>query len=942
MYSLNKFNQIFIYRAINILLIGVLLIAPLRRVRAEADLQTNTALEKAQSLLDQLSPEERVGQLFLVTFKGQDVSGDTAIYNLIVNHHVGGVILQAANDNFTAGEDSLNKILSLNRQIQLNRWSASQRQNIDPQTGETLTPAFIPMFVGISQEGDGYPYDQILEGLTPLPNEMAIGATWNPDLASQVGQVLGKELSTLGINLLLGPSLDVLETPLPGNASDLGTRTFGGDPFWVGEMGLAYIEGVHQGGEGKVALIAKHFPGNGGADRPPEEEVATVRKSFEQLKNFDLVPFFTVTGDALQTQSQVDGLLAAHIRYQGFQENIRVTTRPVSFDPQAFNMLMSLPPLETWRQAGGIIISDNLASQAVRRFYDLTGQDYDLHRVALNAFLAGNDIVYIGDVGNNNGDTDPAETIINTLENFTQKYREDPAFAQRVDESVLRILTLKYRIYSSFVLGDILPDPGEVGQVGNSQQINFEVARQGATIISPSIEELDDAAPDPPNFSDRIIFFTDERQAKQCSTCPEKSLLPVDALESAVIRLYGPQAGGQVLPNYLDSFSFHDLERFLDDEGDNEFLSNSLTRAHWVVFSMLNITSEVPESNALRRFLSERPDLLQQKRLVVFAFNGPYFLDATNISKITAYYGLYSKTPQFVDVAARLLFREMRPTGALPVSVPGIGYDLISATSPNPDQVIPLLLDDQSEISGDVSTTPTPAPTPDFRVGDFISLRTGVIVDHNGHRVPDGTPVQFIITLGGEVTSLPEKETTMDGVARTTIQISNPGLMEIRAESEPAKQSQVLRFDIPPLANGAAPVTVTPTQAPTHTPSPTSQATNATPIETVQPESNPPGRPNLFDWFAAILITGLIGLVFYRLAVMLGRVRWGVRGGLFIVICGLLGYSYLAFSMPGSEQMFEDIGSWAVLIATSSGALGGILLTWVWMALNKESADELT
>jgi len=43
------------------------------------------------------------------------------------------------------------------------------------------------------------------------------------------------------------------------------------------------------------------------------------------------------------------------------------------------------------------MISDDLGNQAVRRFYDLTSQTFDARRVALNAFLAGNDLLYIGD-----------------------------------------------------------------------------------------------------------------------------------------------------------------------------------------------------------------------------------------------------------------------------------------------------------------------------------------------------------------------------------------------------------------------------------------------------------------------------------------------------------------------------------------------------------------
>ena len=44
-----------------------------------------------------------------------------------------------------------------------------------------------------------------------------------------------------------------------------------------------------------MAVIVKHFPGLGGSDRPIEEEVATIRKSLDELQQVDLAPFFTVT-----------------------------------------------------------------------------------------------------------------------------------------------------------------------------------------------------------------------------------------------------------------------------------------------------------------------------------------------------------------------------------------------------------------------------------------------------------------------------------------------------------------------------------------------------------------------------------------------------------------------------------------------------------------------
>jgi beta-N-acetylhexosaminidase len=907
--------------------------SPLVMVRASQTVQTPSPNERAQQMLESLTPEERVGQLFLVSFQGMQVDNESKIYDLITKHHIGGVVLKAANDNFTDGEGAMSQILSMNRQLQLDRWSASQQSQLDTTTGKEFMPAFIPLFIGISQEGDGFPNDQILTGLTQLPNEMAIGATWDPKLAASVGTVLGQELTSLGINLLIGPSLDVLADPRPSGENSLGTRTFGGDPYWVGVMGQAFINSLHQGSNGRLAVIAKHFPGIGAADRLPEEEVATVRKSLEQLENFDLVPFFNVTGNVADSNSTTDGLLVSHIRYQGFQGNIRATTRPISLDLQAFSQLMSLPSLTNWRDSGGVMMCDDLGTQAVRRFFDLTNpnQPFDARRVALNAFLAGNDLLYIGNITSSD-DPDSYTTAVNILAFFTQRYREDPAFAKSVDESVLRILTLKYRQYKEFSLSSILPPLDGVTSLGKSSQVVFNVASNAVTLISPSIADLDTALPDSPNPSDRMVFITDSRTTQQCSQCQERPVLAVDALQQSVLRLYGPQVGGTVRASNLSSFSFEDLRLMLDNDPNALQLEKDMRRAQWIIFSILDINSQYPGNQALFRFLAERPDLFQGKRLIVFAFNAPYFLDATDISKLTAYYGLYSKAPGFIDVAARLLFKELRPEGALPVSVAGTGYDLISATMPDPNQEIPLSLDltDQTPSIDTGTATPEPLPTPVYQVGNMIPVRAGIILDHNGHPVPDGTPVQFIVTSNGGITALPQAITTKGGIATTKIQVPAPGALEIRVESEPAKQSRILHFEIP-SENGAA-ITDTPTVEPTSTPSVTPSPTPP-PTVAVASSSSSPTRPNFFDWLISITIASIIGFLSFRIAVYSGQVRWGVRGGFMAVIGGLLGYSLLVLGSTNSHNYLQSSGGWGVILITLLGSATGILAAWLWRSM---------
>ena len=932
-----------VFRVLLFSLICLSLLIPISLVQAAPSGQEAVNADPAQTLLDKLTPEERVGQLFLVAFSGPEAAISSAtgaqIYDLIVNFHIGGVVLSSANDNFVGSDQTLVIAQSLTDQLQRDEYTGSQTPQINPDTDESYLPAYIPLLIGISQDGDGYPYDQILNGLTPLPSQMALGATWSTELTSQVGNVLGKELADLGFNLLLGPSLDVLEVPASESGGDLGVRTFGGDPFWVGALGQAYIDGIHEGSNGRIVVAAKHFPGFGGSDRLPEEEVATVLSSLEQLKQIDLAPFFAVTGNAPDALSTTDALVVSHIRYQGFQGNIRTTTRPVSFDPQAFSQLISLPQFDTWRQNGGVMISDNLGSRAVRRFYDPSGQTFNGPLVARDAFLAGNDLLYL-DNFQSSSDPDIYTTYSRTLNFFAQKYREDPAFAQRVDQSVLRILRLKYKIYgNTFSVTATLPNPDILDTIGISSRVTFSVAQQAATLISPSPDELNIAIPQPPGRNEPIIFISDTRVFQQCSNCRQQYTLDVDALKNAVIRLYS--GSGQVIPGNLSSYTFQDLLDMLNSGTGELQIENDLKAAEWIVFAMDTVSSDVPASLALRQFLDLRPDLIQDKHIIVFALSEPYALDATDISKLSAYYALYSKSSSFIEMAARILFHEIQPPGHLPVSVPGIGYEILDITSPDPTQVIHLYQDNQGTTPEDGTQTPIPTSAPP-RIGDPISLITGVILDHNGNEVPDGTVVRFSLYHNGEnvPAQIAESQTTL-GIARASLLIDASGEINIRAESGSATNSDVVTLEIPPEAVTATPPeptqTVTPSPTPTETPTETPTSTpQATAIPVVPPKQ---GGVQFGDWLVALIATVIISGTNYWFSNLKHGLRWGVRSGLIPLIGGMLTYTYLAVNLPGSTSMLEQLGTWAVLLFVVIGAAVGVAAVWIWQGVDSHKIN---
>jgi beta-N-acetylhexosaminidase len=899
------------------------------------------SLSSAETILQDLTPEERVGQLFLVGFEGATLEPDSPIYDLIANHHIGGVTLLAENDNF-GSEDPLQQAQTLISDLQSLEWTGANPELTaeEPAVASDSTDAYIPLLVGIAQSGNGAPGDNLLDALVYSPSQMALGASWDVDLTNRVGENLGRELSALGFNLFLGPNLDVLEVTGGEAAGYLGVNTFGGDPFWVGKIGKAYISGLHTGSQSRMLVVAQNFPGTGNSDRSPEDEVATVRKSLEQLTQIELAPFFSVTSLPEGDPNRIDAVMVSHIRYQGFQGNIRATTKPISFDSNALQEIMAQPALENWRSQGGVIISDNLGSGAVRRFFDPTGESFDAIQVARNAFLAGNDMLYVNDLVGS-GEVDAYSTLLSILDSFVSKYREDSAFAQRVDASVLRILDMKLNVYGEFTQDTVFQQTPS-GTAAGIQSTNFATAQEAVTLINPSLSEMDAVLPSPPMWYEDIAIFTDVRTAYQCADCPPKNLLDTSSLATSLVNLYGAQAGGQLLQSNIMSYTLTQLSDMVNnvDSSTNQYVTSALRNAEWVVFLVLDDDPDYASSGILQQILEDRPDLLTSKKVIVFALDSPIYLDATNISKVTAYYALYSKLPSFVDVAARVLMQEITPQGALPISLNAVGYDLISMTAPNPNQIIHLELVVSDSVMNEqvLVETPTPeetleqTPTPNFAVGDTITIKTNAIQDHNGHTVPDGTVVRFNFTTIGEQAITQQYETTTNaGVAYFSYRIEAAGGLEVSATSEPATQSDTLTINI--AADGSSSVfSISPTPQQTATPT---EAPLSTPTESAAEEAAEEvrysGYPTLGEWALGIMVMGLGGaLAFFGGRIWWKTSRWGLRSMLTTLIGGLLSYSYLNLGTLGTRRWVLESGTTFVVEVIVVGMMLGWIVALVW------------
>lgn len=904
-----------------IFLLICLISADLRPAAAQQPDPRTFALE----LIQRMTTREKVGQIFLVGFNGTDLRDTSAIYHLINDYRIGGVVLSRDADNFPGGDDQAAAIRQRNAAL----------QQIANQAGVTQPGGgYVPLFIAVSQPGDGYPNDEILSGLTPQPSLMALGATWDPQLARSSAQVLGKELSDLGFNLLLGPSLNVMDGWYSQGSETLGTGTFGGNAYWVSRLGQAYIAGLHEGsadssGRSRLLVAARNFPGQGSADRNPQREIPTINKTLEQLRSNELIPFAFSSLNLADSASVSDALLVANARYQGFQGLIsEQTTRPLSLDQAALAEVFKLDPFTIWRNGGGLLISDNLGSPAMRSFLDPKNNSFDVRQVARSAFLAGNDVLFLDRVVSS-ADRESFASLTTTLEYFAQIYESDNAFAQRVDAALLRILLAKQKTAPDWTLSAVIPPESGLAEVGNNLSQTVEVAAASATLIHPDPISLSNILPRPPGPSDRITILVDDVRYRQCSSCDEVASLPVDALQNSILRLYTSPTGGQVSRSLLESYTLTDLNRIFVTQEEKEPVEESIQLANWLVVLLQRRTTERPESAAFSRLLSERPDLIRNKRIIVFALDAPYYMDATDISKISAYYALYAKSAPFIDLAARILFQEHIPNGSLPVTLPGVGISLDQQLKPNPTQIIALSLDVAEEESQNGPPQATSTAVPIYKVGDILRLRTSVIVDHNQRPVPDGTPVRFSFALGNEPGLAQTVETlTQNGIARVSYKIERGERLEVTAASEPALNSTHLILDI--TGGGAVITIIAPTAQPTQTLSPTQVVTATPPPVTPTPAPVRPTATGIRDWVTAMLAAILVTLLVGWLSSHIFSPRWSYRMALSTLLGSLIATTWLAFGFPGTAELIAARQTSGVLIVSLAGALAGASAGRIW------------
>jgi beta-N-acetylhexosaminidase len=301
-----------------------------------------------------------------------------------------------------------------------------------------------PLLIAADQEGG-----QLMavgEGVTQLPGNMALGATGDAQLARRAGEVLGRELAAMGINVDYAPCCDVNVDP---RNPVIGIRSFGEDPQKVAAFCAAMVAGIQSAG---VAATAKHFPGLGDTALDAHWGTPVVPHALERLRRVELPPFETAI------ESGVQMVMTAHIALPAVAGDAET---PATLSPRVLGGLLR-------GELGfqGVIVTDAMDMHAIR-------QGEALGEQAVHAAQAGVDLLLLG------GNAEDHRRVYDSLLQAAQDGRLEEEALRR---SAGRVLALKEWLQQAGRQAGSQPDLSVVG-CADHRAVADEIAARSLTLV---------------------------------------------------------------------------------------------------------------------------------------------------------------------------------------------------------------------------------------------------------------------------------------------------------------------------------------------------------------------------------------------------------------------------------------------------------------------------
>lgn len=344
--------------------------------------------DKVQQIVDSMSLEEKVAQLFLVQ--------PEAIVDIGTATAAGDATKQAINKTPVGGFVYFSDNLQSEQQVQ------DMLRNVQKYSEDRIG---LPAFLSVDEEG-GTVARVASTGrfdVTDVGDMEKIGASGDVQQARQAGETIGSYLSELGFNLDFAPDADVLTNP---DNTVVKKRSFGSDPRVVSDMSLAVAQGLAQH---QVYSVYKHFPGHGATAGDTHQGYAYTDKTLDELKQSELIPF----ENAIQNNAAF--IMAAHISAP------RVTGDDT---PASLSKTMITDILRGQMGYDGIVVTDAMNMGAVT-------EQYTSAQAAVKALQAGADLVLM------------PEDFQEAYQGVLDAVKDGTLTEQRINESVTRIVKVK-------------------------------------------------------------------------------------------------------------------------------------------------------------------------------------------------------------------------------------------------------------------------------------------------------------------------------------------------------------------------------------------------------------------------------------------------------------------------------------------------------------------
>ena len=341
-------------------------------------------LARVKKIMDNMTIEQKVGQMFICGFSGTSISSD--LIKAIDNYHIGNVIYMGANVTDTA------TLAKMSNDI--------QTRMIDKNG--------VGAFISTDQEGGTVA--RIKSGGTHFISNMAMGATGDYYSTYLEGAACGKELRNYGINVDFAPVLDVNNNP---DNPVIGVRSYSDNPLKVSLYGKNMFLGLM---ESNVMGTCKHFPGHGNTSTDSHYGLPTITTPMTELYQTELAPYISSIANG------IDAIMTTHIIFTAIDRDYPATL--------SYKVLTNL--LREELGFNGLIITDGMEMNAVSQNfggYDETG---------VLAVKAGVDILTYTTTAN----------PIKAYNGIMNAIKSGEITEERINESVERILLkkLKYGI----------------------------------------------------------------------------------------------------------------------------------------------------------------------------------------------------------------------------------------------------------------------------------------------------------------------------------------------------------------------------------------------------------------------------------------------------------------------------------------------------------------